>query len=183
MMPLHMAPDFDGAKWRCPCCGACLATVVQVEQFDAAAMEGFDVRAMLFQSQKKRIVAALELPNGFVNKSGLWLRPSKLLPSNRGAHNASDRTKKDAHTRRQWEQAQRKNDVASIVEAEHKLRQVEERRFTPSEPRSEGEAPRLFAEQLPVSIRCPKVNCARVVCLEAIKGPISHKTATGDRKA
>lgn len=166
MMPLQLAPDFDGQKWRCSCCGSCLATVIQAETIDLQSL-----REGVLTGERRR-VAALELPRGFVfhKGRGVWLKPIKLLPSNRGAQNATDRRRKDAFTRAQLERAMREGDPASKVEAQHKLRHIEERQHTPSKPACEGAAPRLFASQLPASIRCSKADCERVFRLDAVGG-------------
>lgn len=165
MMPIPARFHRASMKWRCAC-GATLATVVQAEQLDTS--QGFDIQAMLFQTHKKRIVAALELSRGFVfhKGRGVWLKPIHTLPSNRGAQNANERQRRDAFERGRLERAQHKNDPASIVEATYKLRQVEERQYRPSAPTNESldelKPHRIFADELPIKIQCPNQDCKKV---------------------
>lgn len=156
-------PKFDGAKWRCADCQSVLATVAQVEKFSLPTMEA-------------KMVAALELPTGFIKTSGdVWLRPKNYLPLGRGAANQKKRINIKQFREKQLGTAIEERDYASIVQSQMDLRQIAANAAAASSESEKAKPVRLRAEELPASIKCPKPGCDHISRLTSIRA--RHNTA------
>lgn len=175
-------PHFDGKKWKCAC-GAVVAILVEHTHthFDSAA------RAFVQHTEP-----ALELPADYVHLEGrdVWLKPQSVLPPGRGTGQRARR--KDVRDFRggQLERASRKNDVASIVEANWQLRAQDEKLRAPSVPavssraaRAGTPATRFISSQLPIRVECPNLQCKRVWRLIRIKGATTRPVTAQGRAA
>jgi len=151
------APRFDGVKWRCSKCQSVLATVVKTEKFSLPTME-------------KTMVAALELPSGYVKPSGgTYSRPNKHLPLGRGAQNQKSRIKTRHFREWQLDTAIKKNDGASIGQSQMDLAQLAANAAATSSENKETRPVRLCADELPAQVKCPKPGCNHESRLTSIR--------------
>lgn len=166
MIPVLLAPDFDGKTWKCKRCRAILATVSMIEHpFIEPSGE-----------LSTRRVAVLELPRGFVFHKGKnsWLKPAKVLGFQRGKHEQENRIYIRDYRRRQLEHAQEIGDVATVGSAIFDLQRIEENRATPSLPANETEkSEQLGADRLPARFECPNARCRARHLLPSVRGVIS----------
>lgn len=150
-------PKFDGAKWYCPQCRSTLATIVEMKQFPLATM-------------KAKMVAALELPSGYVKPSGgIWLRPKKHLPFGRGTQNQKSRIKTKQFRQWQLDTAIKKHDGASIGQSQMDLARIAANAAAASGENVEIKPARFSAEELPIKVKCPKSGCEHISQLTSIR--------------
>ncbi len=131
----------DGEYWTCPCCGAKLARVCELTQ-------------IAYPSLESKTVAGLKLAAGykFIEDRRIWIKPGNTLAFRAGQKQRTARQELRQHLRQSIENAERKDDRATVVYNGQKLAHV-------GKQRGPIEEPELRADQLPAVVLCSNRQC------------------------